>query len=297
MKKSLLPNLLSKNKAGAPQLPGAAEQRETLQLPKASSPVEDYHRSKLIKMLKIKSLAGKSVLEVGCGIGDVLLEISKAKPKELFGVDASEWAIMNAKQLLQGVPVDLSVVDGLRLPFPEKSFDTVLVMYELQHFGDKRDLEKVIYEVSRVSRQWVVLVEHTAQKEVATEHYIARPVEFYKEAFRKPNFHLRKIEYLHMNATRTANRWIAQPGQTLRWAFGPLLYLMGFPRSMLHKPSDPKPGRTLSKFDRFMQQVALFFTIGFDGVFRASGGTTVMWLERDQLFRRGRVTSESRVRK
>ena len=253
----------------------------------------------------------RSVLEVGCGLGDLLIEAAKYQPKELYGVDGDKELVAEARRYTEGTGAEISVADVRNLPFPEKSFDIVLVMYELQHLYDKYELAKVIQEVTRVSRQWVVLVEQTAPKRIEKEGLTLHPVEYYKEKFKSDSyrddqgekhdwaefqvkarkkdlgtFRLRKFEQLHVKASRYVFTGGSNPWHWIRWLFSPILYLMGFPRSIMlppvgeHKLPDSKLAMQLQKW-------SLPMLVGLDDIFRAEGGPTVMWFEREKLFRRG----------
>ena len=157
-----------------------------MQLPPAKTPFDAYQRGKLIKLLDFgKFVEHKSVLEVGCGLGDLLIEMSKYRPKELYGVDGDPELVEQAQKYVEGTGAEVIEADVRDLPFPEKSFDVVLVMYELQHLYDKHELADVIWEVTRVSRQWVILVEMTAPERIEKEDLTLHPVEYYKEKFKE----------------------------------------------------------------------------------------------------------------
>ena len=270
------------------------------QLPLPGTPFDHYRRNKLIQILDFNRYVGeRSVLEVGCGIGDLLKVMSKFGPKELYGVDSSKEALDFARQYLEGIDVDLTLADARKLPFPDKSFDVVMVMYELQHIPDDKSVQRVVNEATRVARQWVILVEETAPEAYMTENVIRRPVAYYKEAFKRANdktevlrdskdriFHLRKIDFLHINASQYIFTGSGNPWHWIRWIFSPLLYLMGFPSSYMQLPTNSSDLPN-SKFALTLQKWALPFTTSLDNIYKANDGTTVMWFEREKLFRRG----------
>lgn len=264
----------------------AAEEKRAVQLPVPLTPFDRYRRQKLIKIMHLQELVGgKSVLEIGCGIGDVLLEVSRFGPRELYGVDASEEMIGLARQFLEGIKVDLLVNPSHRLPFPEKSFDVVILMFEFQFLDDEEELEKRLYEATRVARQWLVLVENTSPQARQEENHIARPVEFYKMQFSKKRFHLRRISYLDESASRFFFTGSTNPLYWIRWILSPLLYLMGFPKSWMRFPSG-KAEQPDSGFALFWQKITLPLISGFDDLFSSDKGITVMRFERHQIFRR-----------
>lgn len=264
-----------------------AEEKPVLQLPIPRTPFDVYRKQKLINLLNLRRLAEyRSVLEIGCGIGDLLKEIAKYNPKELYGVDSSPKLVAYAKEFLKEEKVDVQVANVFRLPFPEKAFDLVVVMAEFQHILNKKEVEKLIYEVCRVSRQWVILVEETAPEETLKEHLIARTIEQYKAEMRKKQFHLRKVDILDIAATSYVYTSRRNPWHWIRWVFSPLLYLLGFPSSVMKMPTSeeqvPDSGLAMK-----LQELTLPFATSLDSVFRKVEGTTVMRFEREQLFRRG----------
>ena len=284
---SELSSLLTEAKKQVTRLVPSSATSHAVQLPIPLTPFDQYRRKKLVKMLNLRGLAtGQSVLEVGCGIGDVLLEVSKYKPKELYGIDSSEEMISIARQFLEGVSVDLWVTKSRRLPFPEKSFDVVILMFELQYITNKDDLDKIIYETCRVARKWVVLVEDTAPAQEMKSDHICRTVEAYRDEFRKKKFHLRKTTYLDESASRFVFTGDVNPWHWIRWVFSPVLYLMGFPREWMKLPTG-RMDQPDSKFAILLQKLTLPLVSGLDELFKPGKGITAMRFEREQLFRRG----------
>lgn len=285
---SLLPSKKPQDGEGK-NLPQAPAKRSAFQLPPTKTPFDAYQRSKLIRLLNLGGMVpNRSLLEVGCGMGDLLIEAAKYKPREIYGVDGHADLIEKAKEYTAHLGADVSVADVRDLPFPEKSFDVVLVMYELQHLYDKRELLKVIEEVKRVCRQYVILVELTSPERIEKEGLTLHPVDYYKEKFKEKGdkFHLRKFEHLHTKASGYVFTSGSNPWHWIRWIFSPLLYLMGFPRSIMRMPSgnEKLPDSELAMK---LQEWSLPMIMGLDDIFRAEEGTTVMWFERERLFKRG----------
>jgi SAM-dependent methyltransferase len=272
-----------------------AKERATRLLPapgdrRAMLPYDRYRVKKLVNLLNFKDFEDKSVLEVGCGEGDMLLEILKYKPKQVFGTDRSREAIDIARKNLEGKDVDLAATSARRLPFPEKSFDVVLAVYELQHVKDEKSLEKIIYELSRVSRRWVILVENVSDQVRFQHGFVRRPIQIYKDAFLKHRFHLRKTQYLDAGASRMSGdfiaTWLSRPFITLRWLLSPLLWVLGFPARWLRPPSaENRPPATV--FSMVIQWFSLPFTRSLDKVFKFHDGTAKLVFERERLFKRG----------
>lgn len=77
-----------------------------------------------------------SVLEVGCGIGNILERIPTGK---LTGIDISEIQITRAKEKL-GDKVLLIKCPAEKLPFPDKHFDRIICTEVFEHTLDPKDV-------------------------------------------------------------------------------------------------------------------------------------------------------------
>jgi len=68
--------------------------------------------------------AGNRVLDVGCGKGFLVKDLMKVCPGlEAFGIDISEYAVMNCEPEVAG---RLQVGNAMHLPFPDNSFAAVI---------------------------------------------------------------------------------------------------------------------------------------------------------------------------
>jgi ubiquinone/menaquinone biosynthesis C-methylase UbiE len=75
----------------------------------------------------------KTVLDIGCGTGSLLMMIHEGKKNaKLFGVDISEEMIRVAQAKL-GKAAALTVSDSEKLPFKSGSFDLVLCTFSFHH--------------------------------------------------------------------------------------------------------------------------------------------------------------------
>ena len=92
---------------------------------------------------------GQRVLDVGCGKGFLLYELTRAVPGlEVVGLDLSSYAIEHAKEEVRPF---LQVGNANSLPFPDASFDLVIsltTLHNLQLF----DLWAALKEIERVGR-------------------------------------------------------------------------------------------------------------------------------------------------
>lgn len=92
--------------------------------------------------------AGKRILDYGCAIGVYCTELAK-KGFVCTGVDVNEEYVRRARE--RGV--DAAVVHD-RLPFEDKSFDTVIMLELLEHVEDP---DKLLSEAVRVARRNVLI--------------------------------------------------------------------------------------------------------------------------------------------
>lgn len=96
---------------------------------------------------------GGSVLEVGCGKGYLLYELSLLRPDlKLKGLDVSDYAIQNSKPEIKE---SLVLGDARELPFQDKEFDLVISLATI-YFLDEPGAEKALREIERVGKKSLV---------------------------------------------------------------------------------------------------------------------------------------------
>lgn len=86
------------------------------------------------------------VLDVGCGTGTILSELSKNDKITLAGVDLSEKMLNIAKKTLND-KVELKIGDSEELPWKTNTFDAVICTDSFHHYPSP---EKVLSEMARV---------------------------------------------------------------------------------------------------------------------------------------------------
>ena len=103
---------------------------------------------------RVASYRPTSILEVGCGYGKQLGLIGDRLPGvPLVGVDFSPSQLDEARRHLSGRDgVALAMASGLRLPFPDGSFDLVLTSAVILH-NPPAEAEAIRREVVRVTRR------------------------------------------------------------------------------------------------------------------------------------------------
>jgi len=105
---------------------------------------------------------GLSVLDCGCGTGDMLALIAKViSPGQAVGGDLSQAMIQEALRRAKasvGENLRFDTMDVQSLPFPEKSFDRVLATQLLIHVPDPRGAMREICRVTRPNG-WVAIAD------------------------------------------------------------------------------------------------------------------------------------------
>lgn len=117
---------------------------------------------------------GSKILDLGCGSGIVGKTFQEFFQAEIIGVDIKDCRVC---------PIPFKLIDGKNLPFPEKSFDVVLINYVLHHSKDPQALLK---ESKRVGKKIIIfedLPEGLFSKLICKFHGLS-----YSKLFRNPNF-------------------------------------------------------------------------------------------------------------
>ncbi|MGE3164070.1 MAG: class I SAM-dependent methyltransferase [Planctomycetota bacterium] len=118
---------------------------------------EDFLRSGqadaevLLNYLGPEPVASWKVMDYGCGVGRLLRPLARSFA-DLHGVDISDEMVRIGRTQLADLPnVRLHVLDGDRLPFPDRSFDLVYSMHVFQHMP-KEAFRALVPEIARILR-------------------------------------------------------------------------------------------------------------------------------------------------
>ena len=76
----------------------------------------------------------ESCLEIGCGVGRITRQLDSVFGK-VFAVDVSEEMIRHARQVVSD-RVEFSLINGLHLPYKDRSIASVFSTFVLQHLDD-----------------------------------------------------------------------------------------------------------------------------------------------------------------
>jgi ubiquinone/menaquinone biosynthesis C-methylase UbiE len=113
----------------------------------------------LVELLRIPT--GGRVLEVGCGSGAALVELSRRlRPARLIGADVDVSLLNEAARRLQSCALDCELLhaDVHALPLPDCSVDVVIDFGTCYHIPDA---ESALQEVARVLRPGGLFVHET----------------------------------------------------------------------------------------------------------------------------------------
>lgn len=91
---------------------------------------------------------GATILDLGCGRGDVTSALQKHFNAKIVGVDIQDTRMM--------YDFPFHLIDGEYLPFDDKSFDVVFIRYVLHHCPNSVPL---LTEAKRVARGKIIIYE------------------------------------------------------------------------------------------------------------------------------------------
>ena len=94
---------------------------------------------------------GARVLDVGCGVGQVVARLSEAG-FEAHGVDVSEPNVERAKRFCPRC----RIYDGRKLPFPDAHFASVGALNVLEHVDEPESFIKELVRVTRIGGRIVL---------------------------------------------------------------------------------------------------------------------------------------------
>ena len=108
--------------------------------------------AEIAEILKGSSIAGKSVLDIGCGIGGIdLLLATKYDAAKVIGIDVEapniDLATRRAAQKGLAGHVSYRLVEPGPLPFADASLDVVFSKDAMIHIADKEALFRDVYRV------------------------------------------------------------------------------------------------------------------------------------------------------
>ncbi|KAJ1276845.1 hypothetical protein BS78_05G247200 [Paspalum vaginatum] len=103
---------------------------------------------------------GMKVLDVGCGIGGPLIEISRLSSTEITGLNNNAYQISRGKDLISsaGLSEQCNLIKGdfMNMPFPDNTFDAAYAIESTIHAPDVLGAYREIYRVLKPGQYFAV---------------------------------------------------------------------------------------------------------------------------------------------
>ncbi|HKY94687.1 MAG TPA: class I SAM-dependent methyltransferase [Kiloniellales bacterium] len=94
---------------------------------------------------------GPTVCDVGCGTGELLRRLRQGRP-ELSRLTGIDFVVQDTLEIADTAYLSAAIE---ALPFPDRSFDTVLCTHTIEHILDHR---RAIAELRRIARRRLIIV-------------------------------------------------------------------------------------------------------------------------------------------
>lgn len=111
--------------------------------------IDRLWRRKAIQFLR--PFKPQAILDVATGTGDFAIEALKLNPAKVIGVDISEGMLEVGRKKIKSMRLEDKITllsgDSENLPFPDNSFDAVIVAFGVRNF---ENLDKGLSEIFRV---------------------------------------------------------------------------------------------------------------------------------------------------
>jgi ubiquinone/menaquinone biosynthesis C-methylase UbiE len=113
----------------------------------------------LPSVVDFTAYSGKTILEIGCGVGIDLIRFAENGAK-VTGADLSQTAIGLAKKNFQihRIEADLKVMNGEALEFPDNFFDVVYAHGVLQYTADAQKMVSESHRVLKPGGEFIGMV-------------------------------------------------------------------------------------------------------------------------------------------
>jgi len=222
-------------------------------------PYYRYKRRSFLKLFDQIDFNNKSVLEIGSGPGGNLELLSKKNCKKITGVDVSTKMIELSKKVLSARDITVLKINGIDLPFDDKSFDVSFTSTVLQHNTNEVQLKLLIKSICRVSKKEIIIFERIEKKIKGHQSNLGRPLEYYSSLFRENGFALISTRFLNIQAS---------------------YYVCGTIRKMFGR-KERKEGESISKISQFLETIILPVTKLFDKIIPSKRDLAMLHFKRN----------------
>ncbi len=123
----------------------------------------DDEMKKIIQFAEI--IEGMKILDLGCGTGNVAVQLMKLLNVDIVGVDISEEMLKIARE--KSIEVLYTDIDNDPLPFPNASFNVVIGTYIIHQI---HNLEHLLSESYRVLRNGSVVFLTSSHVQIENQH-------------------------------------------------------------------------------------------------------------------------------
>ncbi len=104
----------------------------------------------------LENLIGNSILEIGCGNGDMSIACAE-KGYKVFATDLAQGNLnqLEKKIINKNLDIITKIENAEKLSFEDHSFDTTICLHTLEHI---RNLYEAIKELKRVTRKRLIII-------------------------------------------------------------------------------------------------------------------------------------------
>ena len=129
-----------------------------------------YPESLIKRIIELGKVgAGKKVLDLGCGTGNVASQLRQIINADVIGVDASFSMLEIARD--KSLEVTCADIDNRQLPFRDGSFDTIIGAYVIHQI---KNLDFMLSECYRVLRNGVLVLLTSSHEQIENQHPIIK---------------------------------------------------------------------------------------------------------------------------
>lgn len=168
------------------------------------SVLDRYIRKEFETVFYKKDIFRDSILEIGSGSGINLEICAKMHAKRIIACDISDKLLNIAKKRLKNNDkFEFYLIDGKNLPFKNYEVHNSFTVTVLQHISEKNNLEKLVSEMCRVTKNKILIFEDVSTKtnSIFSEDYVVRNPSIYYKMFEKFGFKLKSADCINLSYT------------------------------------------------------------------------------------------------